>query len=72
MGLGVCVAVGSATLMVLTCNLGCVGRPPTAVRLLLDKRFLTSLCVACEVGYRPAVAWRVVYSVTGSDRRGII
>ena len=53
MGLGVCVAVWSATL---------VGEGATAIGLLPDKRFLASLCAV-----RHAV--RHIYSVTHTGER---
>ena len=53
--------------MVLTCNLGCVGEGATAVRLMPDKRFLTSLPPLCS---RLPVAGR--YSVTHPGKRGAL
>jgi hypothetical protein len=54
--------------MVLTCNLGCVGQGATAIAILLDKRFLTSL--ACGVCGRLSSS-RGVVVIVRRDRIGV-
>ena len=41
----VCLAVGSATLMVESSSSGCIPLPPTAIALLSQKRFLACSCL---------------------------
>ena len=65
--------------MVLTCNLGCVGQGATAIAILPEKRFLTSL--ACGVVYSvPALArigvgllmgYRIGWNAEGSGRESV-